>query len=183
MKLIYAYVLKVFYNLILFAQKDLETSKRVEAFYESYKWVSPFAFVMGLINAWYMENTEFTLAVIVIIFINMVLGGIMHFMKGHFKWEALIVKTIKMVVVVGVTYAVLEMTIRFAGDGFLIQGFRAAIQVATLLYPAAKIMKQVFVLSNGEHPPQWIMQKLYNFQENGDLKEFLDTNKPKRDDT
>jgi hypothetical protein len=135
------------------------------------------AFIFGLLNAWYMGNTEFTYAVLIIVFINMVFGGYMHFIKGRFKWETFLKKTMVMVLVIGVSYAVLEMIVSFAGSGAVIQGFRAAIQVATLLYPGAKILKHVFVLSKGEHPPKWIMKKLYNFQENGDLNQFLNTDK------
>jgi len=174
MSFIKAVFLKIYYNLIIVAQKGVATSERLEAFYNSAKYVSPVAFVLGLINAWYMENAEFTYAVLVIVFINMILGGIMHFRKGHFRWGTLLIKTMIMLIVIGVSYLVLEMIVSFAGSGLIIQGFRASIQVATLLYPGAKILKHIFILSNGEHPPKWVMDKLYKFKENGDLNQFLD---------
>jgi hypothetical protein len=175
MSFIKAVFLKIYYNLIIFSQKEVAAAERVEAFYNSAKYVSPVGFVLGLLNTWYMENTEFTYAVLIIVFINMFLGGIMHFRKGAFRWEVLLTKTMIMLIVIGVSYSVLEMIVSFSGSGIIIQGFRASIQVATLLYPGAKILKHIFVLSNGEYPPKWLMDKLYKFKENGDLNQFLDT--------
>ncbi|MCG9970979.1 hypothetical protein [Christiangramia crocea] len=167
------FFVKLFCNTILSVDHTQDSIDRAESFLQSLKYFTPLAFILGTLNAWYMDNQEFAYAMVVIVFINMILGAVMHFKTGQFKWEKLLVKTITMVIVIGVTYIVLEVIISFAGEGMIVTGFRAALQIATLLYPGAKILKHVFVLSNGEYPPEWIMRKIYNFQENGDLKEFL----------
>lgn len=166
---------KLFCNVVVTVDHNSDTLSRVESFIQSLKYFTPVAFILGALNAWYMSNKEFTYAMVIIVLINMILGGVMHFRKGAFKWESLLIKTIKVIAVIGLTYITLEMIISFAGDGIIIQGFRAVLQVATLLYPGAKILKNVFILSNGEYPPEWLMKKIYNFQQNGDLKEFLVT--------
>ena len=43
-----------------------------------------------------------------------------------------------------------------------------------------KPLKNIFILSEGEHPPKWLMQRIYNFQNNGDLKEFMSLKKPEK---
>ena len=86
-----------------------------------------------------------------------------------------------MIVVVWLSYIVFEIIISAARPEVVASGFRSALQVATLAYPGAKILKNVHIYSNGEHPPQWIMKKLYNFEKNGDLKAFLETNKEEND--
>ncbi len=164
---------KLFCNVITSTDHNSSAFDRIWSFILSLKYFTPFAFVLGILNAWYMDNKEFTYAMIIIVFINMFLGGVMHFRKGHFKWESLLIKTIRVICVISLTYIVLEMIISFAGENIIITGFRAVLQVATLLYPGAKILKNVFILSNGEYPPEWLMRKIYNFQQNGDLREFL----------
>lgn len=173
--------IKAFFNLILIGDKNLPTIERIELFFKSLLALAPIAFLLDLSKNWFMDNQKFTTAVVLIVFINMVVGAYMHLKKGNFSWKKFITKTISMVFVINITYIVLELIISRAGDNFVVEGFRAALQVATLLYPGAKILKNIFILSSGEHPPKWIMQKIYNFQENGDLKEFLTTTKPSED--
>lgn len=57
--------------------------------------------------------------------------------------------------------------------------FRVVLQMTTLIYPLSKILKNIFIISKGEHPPEWIMKRIYNFQENGDLSAFLEVSTPR----
>jgi hypothetical protein len=99
----------------------------------------------------------------------------MHHSAKRFDWEKLLYKTVKMLLIISGVYFVLQGIISPVGENIVTVGFKATFQVATLLYPGAKILKNLFILSKGEHPPKWIMQKVYNFQANGDLKAFLTT--------
>lgn len=47
------------------------------------------------------------------------------------------------------------------------------LQVATAIYPASKCLKNCYVLSNGKFPPEWLMNKVYNFEKTGNLKDFV----------
>lgn len=168
------FFLKLFFNLILIADKNFSVLDRIEYFIKFFLTLAPIAFTLELTQNWVMDNKKFTTAVILIVFINMFLGAYMNWKKGTFKWRKLLTKSLSMVAVINITYIVLELVISRAGENFVVEGFRAALQVGTLLYPGTKVLKNVFILSNGEHPPKWVMQKIYNFQENGDLREFLD---------
>ena len=172
------YILKTYCNMAIVADKDYSWLDRVYSFFKAFLVFGPVAFILSIANAWYMENREFTWAVIAVISFNMVLGGVMHFRKGKFSWETFLIKTLTMIFVVFSTYFVLEMIVSFGGENQVTGGFRAALQMATLLYPGSKILKNIHIVSNGEHPPKWIVEKIFNFQNNGDLKEFYDTNKP-----
>lgn len=131
-------------------------------------------FIFGTMSSWYMDNQGFTIAVAFFVGLNALVGGFMHWIKLlDFDWGELLLKTSRMILVIGLTYFVLEAMITIAGEGMIINGFRASVQVATLLYPGMKLIKASFILSNGEHPPKWLMEKLYNFNKNGDLRQFL----------
>lgn len=171
--------LRLFCNLIIIADTDSSWYARLDSYLKAVFFFAPIAFVANVLQAWFFDNKAFTTAVIAFVFLNMILGGWMHFRSGRFKWHVLILKTLLMLVVITITYFVLETIISFAGDNIIVGGFRAALQIATLLYPGGKMMKQIFILSDGQHPPKWVMEKIYNFQKNGDLKQFFTETKPK----
>lgn len=168
--------IKLYCNILIIGWGGFPVSERAGSFGRSLIVFAPLAFAFEVLNRWFDTNQDFTLAVIFMIFLNMVFGGIMHFKKRDFDWFTLLYKTVIMIVVVLVTYFVLEIIINFAGEGLIVNGFRAALQIATLLYPGAKVLKHIFILSDGEHPPKWIMHKVYNFRENGDLNAFVSGN-------
>jgi len=169
-------LIKIFFNIILITDKDFSILGRLYVFFMSVLSFTPIVFLLETFELWLGNNKQFTTAVILLIFINMVVGSYMHIKNKDFKWRKVILKTISMILIVNITYVVLELVIGRAGSNFIVEGFRATIKVATLLYPASKILKNIFILSKGEHPPKWLMVKVYNFQKNGDLKKFLEKN-------
>lgn len=169
---------KLYLNFILLADHSQTISERSEYLLRSVITLTPFVILLKVVNLWFTDNVLFGTGIILLIMINMFLGGAMHNRKKDFKWSLLIKKTVTMVVVTFTTYLVLEMIISILGKNMIVEGFRAALQVATLLYPGSKILKNIFILSKGEHPPKWIMQKVYNFKDNGDLAAFLSNDKP-----
>jgi hypothetical protein len=109
----------------------------------------------------------------------MVVGAIFHNKMGTFNWVELFKKNILMWVVLIVVYAMLEMLRLTAGNNFVGESFKILIQVLTLLYPVSKVLKNIYILSNKQFPPAFIMDKIYNFEKNGDLNELFDTDKNK----
>lgn len=160
---------------ILAADDNTATAERLSYFTRAFLVIGPVSYFFEILTDWYLTNEAFVHGNIFLIGINSVLGGIFHFRKGDFSWEELLIKTVKISALSLVVYAVLEIVISRGGDYGLVTAFRSALQVGTLLYPGTKILKNVYILSKGEYPPAWIMRKVYNFQENGDLKDFLST--------
>ena len=169
---------KKYFDVVLISDENLDLLERFKYLWNSLITFAPIAFLLKAFNIWFIDNGLFFTAIVGFIFTNMVLGGYMHWKKRTFSIESLLKKTITMTIIVSVTYIVLELILRVAGQNMVTTAFQIALQVSTLLYPAGKILKNIFILSDGEHPPKWIMERIYNFQENGDLAEFLNAKKP-----
>jgi hypothetical protein len=172
--------LKNYINLALIGDDSLSISERMPYLYKSLLIFGPIALFLDVFHLWFETNKIFATGTVAFIFINMLFGAIMHKLKRTFVWQDLLVKTMRMVVVVGLTYFILEIILKIAGSNIVTEAFRTSLQVATLFYPGGKILKNIFILSKGEHPPKWIMEKMYNFQKNGDLATF--TNNTTKDD-
>jgi len=112
----------------------------------------------------------------------MIMGGFMHHRKSSFHWQELLEKTMIMIVVVMISYLIMAIMFEVAGHNIIVDTFETTVQVATLLYPGSKILKNIFILSEGQHPPEWVMKKIYNFQKNGDLAEFLMSKEEKEEE-
>ncbi len=166
-------LLKLYVNLLISADRNSDETTRFLSFSRSLLVFAPAAFLLDLLGVWFDENQTFTLFTAAFVAANAFIGGIAHKIKGDFNWEKFLVKTLKMTGIICFTYIVLEGLVSPIGNNVITDGLIASFQVATLLYPGAKILKNIFIWSDGEHPPKWIMQKVYNFKENGDLKAFL----------
>jgi len=171
---------KIYCNLLISSESAGDPIERIESFGHVLMYFAPFAFIVGVLGLWYEGNKVFTLSAAGFVFGNAIIGLVAHFMRGDFNWETFLTKTMKMVVIIAGVYFVLELIISPIGDNQITDGFRSTIQVSTLLWPGGKILKNFFIWSGGEHPPKWVMDKLYNFKNNGDLNAFL--NKSERDE-
>lgn len=84
-----------------------------------------------------------------------------------------------MIAVIIFGYTMLEMLKIRMGDNMLAQGFGITIEISTLLYPGSKVLKNLYILSNKQFPPAFIMERLYNFEKSGNLKDLLPNDEPK----
>lgn len=165
---------KLYCNIILASDSETGILKRVETWSKSLITFTPIAFALQQINLWFINNQQFITGITALIFINMLVGAFTHVKTKKFKWKTLLLKTIEVILIVSSTYLVLELIITQGGVNVITTTFRSALQVSTLLYPGGKILKNIFILTNGKYPPKWIMNKIYAFEESGDLAEFLD---------
>lgn len=139
--------------------------------------LAPLAFFMEWIDAWFKDNGQFFFFVCVALIINMGAGVWFHLKYGTFKMRDFLLKNVEMMGVVVIVYVMLEMLRYTAGENIAGELFRIIIQVLTLLYPVSKVLRNMFIISRGKHPPKFIMMKLYNFERYGDLEEFFKTKK------
>ena len=163
----------MFCSIVLSGYSELTWPERLYSFYRSAILFGPLAFIMAVINDWFFSNQRFFTGVIILVIANMVFGGWMHWKKKSFKTKALLDKTSEMIISLSLIYIGLEMIISHIDYVEISHGFRMALQVTSLVYPFGKIAKNVFILTKGKYPPRWIMMKLFNFEQNGDLSEFL----------
>lgn len=164
---------KLYTMLILIFDNHISVSDRLINFAKIYILIAPMSLILDSLDLWFKTNKEFATGLTLIIFLNMIIGAISHKIIRKFKWKTLLIRTCETVGVTLVTYIVLEIILGIAGKNAITNLFEVTLQVTTLLYPASKILKNLFIISNGKYPPKWIMQKVYDFQESGDLSQFL----------
>lgn len=165
--------LRFYTMVILISDTQVSLSDRINNFTKVILLIAPMSIVLDCLNLWFKTNKEFATGLIFMIFLNMIIGAISHKIIKKFKWNTLLIKTCEIVGVTSATYLVIEIIIKTAGENTITNLFETTLQVTTLLYPASKILKNLFIISNGKYPPKWVMQKVYDFQENGDLSQFL----------
>lgn len=169
-------------DIVVASSDDATLSDRVASWFKSLLTFTPILLIMNGFNVWFEDNVMFFSFTILTIFINMILGGFMHWYRKTFSLEELLIKTIKMIIIILISYMMLEFIAQLIGDkSYIGELFEKTIQVSTLLFPIGKILKNIFILSDGKHPPEFIMKKIYNFQKTGDLKDFIDLKCKKND--
>lgn len=139
--------------------------------------MSPVAFVLDYINAWFKANGQFAFFVCMALLINMAVGAGKHLYKKTFNYIKFFTKNIQMGLMLIVTYIMLEMLRLTAGDNIAGEVFKIVIQIVSLLYPTSKVLKNVYILTAGKHPPEFIMTRLYNFEKSGELKDLFNNKK------
>lgn len=178
MQAIKLFFLKAYFTVALVYDQNLPPLDRSLNFLKTLLAFGPIVFILEKINIWFDTHQGFVIGVVVLILLNMVFGGIVYRRKKEFDWKTLLMKTNEMMVILILSYFTLEIILSVAGESDIVTAFRISIQVSTLLYPGSKILKNLFIFSKGKYPPKWLMTKVYNFQENGDLQAFLKTSIP-----
>lgn len=150
---------------------------RVRYVWNTFITFTPIAIALDLFNWWFTENQQFGTFMCASLLINMAVGTVMHLMNKSFCFRLFIFKNLEMCFVVVIVYVMLEMLRYTAGDNLAGEFFRVSIQIMTLLYPTSKVMKNVYILTKGKYPPEFLMRRLYNFEKNGDLGKLFGTDK------
>lgn len=163
----------VFFSFVLIADDRVSFLTKISTYLKLLLGFGPIAYGLDLVGFWFTDNKKFVTFFIVIVIANACLGLWKHKKMNQFDWEQFFSKTGRMLVVVIITYFLLSMIAGITGENFISEGFETSIQVMTLFYPASKGLKSIFVISNGEYPPKWIMKKVYNFEEDGDMSDLF----------
>lgn len=135
---------------------------------------APIAFVLEGLNLCFISNKQFFSFVVICLIVNVVVGAWYHKRKCTFNWESFFKRNLTMWVILILVYLVLEMMRLTVPKSIVAEYFGALIQITTLLYPISKILKNIYFLSGEKHPPKFLMDKLYRFEKNGNLKELFD---------
>lgn len=161
--------------ILLFTTKIKLTEKeRIGFFIESFFKLAPIAFIVNSAFNWHNEHKAFLYGLYVILFINAVIGVLTHRkLKTLDVGEFALSTLITIVVVFGVYFSLDQMN-NSIPDGLLSVGFSSSVQILTLLFPIAKIMRNSFILTNGKFPPEFLIEKLYNYERDGNIKSFLE---------
>lgn len=172
---------KLFYTLILSADHTASIKDRLTHMGITLLKVAPFAYVLDMMNWWFNENKQFGTFICMALLVNMVVGAVKHIKYKSFNFHLFFARNCMMIFVVCMVYVMLEMLRYTAGSNIVGEIFKVLIQVTTLMYPTSKVFKNCYILSNGKYPPEFIMQRLYNFEKHGDLQDLFKTKKDEND--
>lgn len=170
---------RIIAHLILLGDPRIDLSDRLQYAFQSIATFAPVIFVLNVIGWWFKENQQFGYFICVALIANMIVGAIFHLRNGSFSVKSFLLKNLEMGGVIIAVYVMLEMLRYTIGNNVAGEAFKVLIQCMTLLYPTTKMFKNIFLMTKGKYPPEFIMQRLYNFEKNGDLNEFF---KAKRDE-
>lgn len=162
--------------ILLFAYRvKIDFKDKASYLLESLWTFTPFVLIFTVVMQWYDSNKIFAGSLLAVLVANMFVGVYFHIKKGSFDISDFLKKNLEMIFYTGVVYIALYTLHINITENLGSEIFLSLIQVVSLLYPISKICKNVFILSDGKHPPEFLMQKLYNFEKNGDLNEFFNT--------
>jgi hypothetical protein len=168
---------KILCNTILIADTKPTFFEKLNYFLNIIFTCGPVAYLLQGFNSWFSTNQQFSTFVIICLASNMGVGAWYHHKMNTFSWEHFFKRNLLMWAVLIIVYAMLEMLRLTAGENIVADGFKVLIQITTLLYPISKVLKNIYILSNKQFPPEFIMEKIYNFEKNGDLKDLFNTDK------
>lgn len=169
---------KLFAQLILLGDSTAQSSDisildRIKYAGQVIAKLAPIAFILDQFTWWFGENKQFGTFMCIALVINAAVGAWMHLKNRSFTFLNFFFRNGLMIAVVSVTYIMLEMLRYTAGDNVAGEIFKVVIQLMSLLYPTSKVIKNIFILSKGKYPPEFIMRKIYNFEKNGDLEKLF----------
>lgn len=172
---------KLFYSLILSADHGSTFKERMYLLASVVLKIAPIVYLLDMINWWFTENKQFGNFICLALLINMIVGTVKHLKGKTFDFKLFFARNCMMIFVVCMVYMMLEMLRYTAGANIVGEVFKVLIQITTLMYPTSKVFKNCYILSNGKYPPEFIMQRLYNFERNGDLNDLFKTKKNEND--
>lgn len=166
---------KMFCGILLITDKTPTFTDKFLYYLANLFTLAPIVFILNQMSIWFSMNRKFATLVILVLLVNLVVGAWYHLKMGSFTIEEFIVKNCVMLAILLLAYILLESLALNVGSNIATEGFRVMIQLSTLLYPSSKALKNLYILSNKEYPPAFIMEKLYKFEKTGDITEFYKT--------
>ena len=160
--------------LLYYFDDKIQIRDRIYYFFLAFFKSIPLLMLYSYFSVWREKNELFFVGISFILFLNMVVGAIYHAKAGTFDIKHFLTGNATIMLVITVVYislSVLSIPINETETGKI---FQSVVQFMTLMYPVSKIVKNVFVLTGGKYPPQFIMKALYNYEREGKLKDFFD---------
>lgn len=148
-----------------------------------YSCIASFALIIPMnvsetINAWIQLNIDYISIALFSVGAAHVLGSITHRLyKKDFDWKKNIVGFCIMLSMVVVVALLMEGLAHVTKQQDLIFTYVSMMgRLVVIIYPIRSALKNVKIITNGAFPPDAIIGKLENFNNNLDLNEFRDKN-------
>lgn len=160
--------------LLFYFDDKIHFRDRVYYFFIAFFKSIPLLMLYSYFSMWKDKNEFFYAGICTALLLNALVGGVYHFKAGTFDIRKFLVKNAEMLFIIAVVYISLSLLSIPLDESEIGVLFKRAIQLATLLYPVSKILKNAFILTNGKFPPKFVMKALYNYEREGKLKDFFD---------
>lgn len=166
----------IFFSIIIIGTDKPTFWEKCQYYFKLILTFAPVVYVLEGLNQWFKNNHQFFTFMICVLSANLIVGAIKHAKLKTFKWNEFWKKNIEMWFIILVTYPLLEMISIIAGQNIIGEFFKIALQLSTFLYPLSKILKNIYLWSEKKYPPEWLMNRLYNFERTGNIKDLTENN-------
>ena len=160
--------------LLFYFDDKIHLRDRIYYFFIAFFKSIPLLMLYSYFSTWRGNNEFFFAGICFALFLNALVGGVYHFKTGTFDIKDFLVGNTMMIFVISVSYISLAILSIPLDESEIGKMFKMSVQLMTLFYPVSKIVKNVFVLTRGKYPPQFVMKALYNYEREGKLKDFFD---------
>lgn len=167
---------RILYSIILLTSDRPSFMEKIGYWIKLLVASAPVVAFLEYFGFWYKDNSQFVSFILIALLFNMGVGLRYHHKMRTFSWGEFFNKNIAMFVSVISVYILLEMLRLTAGNNIVGETFKVVVQVTTLLYPISKSLKNIYILNQKKFPPAFIMEKIYNFEKNGNIKELFKDN-------
>lgn len=166
----------IFFSIIIIGTDKPTFWEKCQYYFKLILTFAPVVYVLEGLNQWFKNNHQFFTFMICVLSANLIVGAIKHAKLKTFKWNEFWKKNIEMWFIILVTYPLLEMISIIAGQNIIGEFFKIALQLSTFLYPLSKILKNIYLWIEKKYPPELLMNRLYNFERTGNIKDLTENN-------
>lgn len=168
----------IFFSPITFVfsqDKYVDIKDRMVFSLESIFKFAPIYFIYKMIYDWYSSNETFATSLFIVLILNAVIGIRYHMKMRTLSIKEFIISTFTMLAMVLGVYLILRAFGNVMGHNVIGDTYMRMIEFITLLYPGSKVLQNIFILTNGKHPPLFVMKALYSYQKDGKIQQFIST--------
>lgn len=168
----------IFFSPITFVfsqDKYVDIKDRMVFSLESIFKFAPIYFIYKMIYDWYASNETFATSLFIVLILNAIIGIRYHMKMRTLSIKEFILSTFTMLAMVLGVYLILRAFGNVMGHNVIGDTYMRVIEFITLLYPGSKVLQNIFILTNGKHPPLFVMKALYSYQKDGKIQQFIST--------
>jgi hypothetical protein len=166
---------KIYVWIILLAEKQVTVWDKINYALKLLATFGPIVALLEALRIWFQDNQTFIGGVLVALLLNMGIGMWYHKRARTFSWSAFFEGNIKMFCGVMLVYILLELLRSAAGNTIISEAFKIIVQTTTMLWPVSKSLKNIYIIYEKKFPPAFIMERLYNFEKTGNVKQLFDS--------
>lgn len=153
--------------------KYIDNRSRVMFIGESIFKFAPIFYIYQLLYKWYATNETFATSLVIVLTVNAIIGVRYHMKMRTLSIKEFITSTFTMLAMILGVYLILRAFGNVMGHNIIGDTYMRIIEFITLLYPGSKVLQNIFILSNGKHPPLFVMKALYSYQKDGKVQQFI----------